>query len=278
MTGLLCVLWLLYLSECFARWRPGDWVFRPSALGGMQAVNEPDVTFLDGRFAFVWTTLLPWRTAHVSAGSAFDGRRDRSRLADVSAHLTPVRVFSTALFAVLLVVFPALVLTNRFSPFAVPLAAAFGLAWAGTFATFFQGFRRVHGARPAAESWVLLALSPVDLIRAPHVVALRCGESVHPVAAAEALCADEELLRIARLWHFDAPPLRGEIMDLLERRGLRARLTAPPSSVETGLALYCARCHSMFREGAAVCPDCGDVELKPLPGAHVIDAAAVPHG
>lgn len=273
MTGLLAVLWVLYVSECFVRWRPGDWVFRPSATGRIEGVSTPDVTFLDGRFAFVWTTLLPWRAAHVCAGHAFDARRGRVRLKDLRAHLTGVRASAVLLFAIVLLLFPALVLTGRLSPSAPLLGAAFGLAWGATLATFVSAHRRVCGSGPAAESWLMLALSPISLIRAPHVVALRAGESTHPVVAADALCADEELLRIARLWLFDAPALRAEIEKVVERRGLGARLTAPPFNPEPGLALYCVRCHATFRDGASVCADCEAVELTPLPCASVVGAA-----
>ncbi|HXW08578.1 MAG TPA: hypothetical protein VD833_25330 [Vicinamibacterales bacterium] len=262
MTGLIAILWVLYLSECVVRWRPGDWVFRPSAAGRLAGVSEPDVTFLDGRFAFVWTTMLPWRAAHVCNGGAFDAR-SRTRLKGVGAQLGWVRAFATGLFVVVLVVFPALVLTERFPPSIPLLAPGFVVCWAGTLATFFAAHRRVHGCAPKLESWLLLALSPLSLIRAAHAVALT--QAAHPLLAAEALCADDEFLRIARLWHFDVPQGRAEIEALVSSRGLRARLIAPPVVAEPGLALYCPRCHATFTQGATQCADCPGVALTPLP-------------
>jgi hypothetical protein len=263
--GFLAVLWALYLSDCFVRWRPGDWVFRPRIAGGMEAVSVPDLTFLGGRFAFVWTSVLPSRTAHVFSGRALES--PDALLERVREQSWSLRAFSTGLFAVVMVAFPALVLTEWFSPSVPLLVLAFGVAWAGALATYVVAHRRVHGALPTLESWLVLALSPLSLIRAPHAIAGAVSRQTHPAVAADALCGDEEFLRIARLWHFDAPDLRSGIEHLAERRGLRERLTAPPPATEPGVTLFCRRCHATFKAAAQRCADCEDVELAPLPFA-----------
>jgi hypothetical protein len=168
----------------------------------MERVSVSDLTFLDGRLAFVWTPLLPWRTAHVFAGSSVEG--PGVLFERVREQRAPLRTFSTGRFAVVMVAFPALVLTERFSPSVPMLVLAFAVAWAGTLVTYFVAHRRVHGAVPRLESWLVLALSPVSLIRAAHTISFDGLEAHTPCVAPETLCGDEEFLRIARLWLFDS--------------------------------------------------------------------------
>jgi len=265
MTGFVAVLWALYVSECFVRWRGGDWVFRAATDGTVVGVSEPDITFLDGRVAFVWASLLPGRPAHVASGSALDPRRCRIRLKRARGEIVWLRRFATSLFALVLILFPILVLTEWLLPALPILAAAFVLAWAGTLATFFAAYRRVYGSRPALETWLVLALSPLSLIRAPHVIVLHVVRGSHPVAAANALCGDQEFLRVCRLWLFDCPELRPAIQDLVDRRGLQRQLTDPPAATEPEVSRFCERCHATFNEKARVCADCEDVVLTPLP-------------
>lgn len=267
MIGLVAVLWGLYLSESWVRWQQGDWVYRPTADGRVRGVSEPDITFLAGRLGFVWTSLLPFRPVHVVSGSGLDRRRCRVELLRLRRDLAWLRGFSTALFAVVMVAFPLLVLTERLLPSLPVLLGSFGIAWAGTLGAYVAAHRRVLGFAPPAESWLVLALSPVSLIRAPHVVSIQVARFAHPAVAADVLCADEEFLRICRLWHFDAPDLRRSLYELAAKRGLRQQLTAPPAITEPAVSLYCERCHATFMSGATVCADCEDVPLTPLPSA-----------
>ena len=266
MLALVGILWVVYASECFVRWQRGDWVFRPRGMRAMEGVNGPDITFLDGRVAFVRTPWLPGRLSHVFSGDAFDRRGCRARLGRVRRESARLRVFSTALFAAVMVLFPILVLSERLRWSLPGFVPALAIAWAGTLWTFFRAYSRIFGARPPLETWLVLALSPVSLIRAPEVVSIRASRGTHPVVGADLLCGDEEFLRIARLWHFDAPELRPAIEKLAHTRGLRARLTAPPPVTESGVALFCSRCHATFRGTASNCADCENVVLTPLPG------------
>lgn len=264
MWTLVSILWIVYLSECVVRWRPGDWIFRAAASGPIAATGEADITFLDGRLAFAWTTLLPWRPGYVFSGDVFDEPGLRLRLNTLDEQLTLLRHFASGLFAVVLVALPALVLADRLSSWSLVFAAAFLLAWAGTFVCFFVTHRRVHGSRPVFETWVVMAVSPLSLIRAPHAIAFASSPRIHPVAAAAAVCGDEEFLRVARLWHFDAPEMRSAIESLARTRGVHDRLLAPPAATEPGVTRFCRRCHATFRDGASACADCEGVELTAL--------------
>jgi hypothetical protein len=276
MIGLVAVLWALYLSESWVRWQRGDWVFRTTGDGRVKGVSEPDITFLDGRLGFVWTSLLPFRTVHVFPGSSLERRRCRVELLRLRRELAWLRGLATALFAVVMLAFPALVLMERLLPSLPLLLAGFGIAWAGTLAAYFVAHRRVLGFRPPVESWLVLALSPVSLIRAPHVISMQVARFAHPAVAADALCADQEFLRICRLWHFDAPDLRPSLHQLAAKRGLREQLTAPPAITEPAVSLYCERCHATFMAAATVCAGCEEVPLTPLPSASHDGAAVAP--
>ena len=258
MLGLVAVLWAVYLSECLVRWRPGDWVFRRTAFGPVTGVNTPDVTFWNDRLAFVWTS--PWPAAIVRR---FSGT-GMQPLPPLAGHLW-LRLSAATLFLLLLVVFPVLALTDRVLPSALPLAAAVLLAWISTFVAFVLTYRRVHGGRPSLELWLTNLLSPVSLARAPQVVALDVAADRHPLIAAAALCADDEFLRIARLFHFDDAALRETIERLAEERGVQRLLLAAPNGAEAGVTRFCRRCHATFKEAAQVCADCQTVELIPLP-------------
>lgn len=264
MSGLVAALWIIYASECFVRWRPGNWIFRPRLKGRPRAVSEPDVTFLDGRFAFVWTTVLPWYTALVFTGESFDRDATAARLQHLRTHCRLLRVTSTALFAVLMVAFPALVLTESFAPAALVLVCSGVLAWVSTLVAFFVTHRHLHGRRPDLESWLIAAVSPLTLMRSHQIVTASAVASAHPVTAASLLCDDAEFLRVARVWHFDRPDLQSMISSLVRQRGLLDELLAPPRVIEPGDSQFCLRCHATYREGAATCADCDDVALTRL--------------
>lgn len=238
----------------------------------MRGADAADITLFDGRVGFAWASLLPGAATYIVSGASLDRRRTRLRFERVHKDTAWLRLVSTALFALVIVLFPALVVTERLLPSLLVFAGVLALAWAGTLAVFFASYRRVHGSAPKLESWLVLALSPLSLIRAPHVVSLRALRDVHPVAAADALCGDEEFLRIARLWHFDCPDLRPAIRTLATRRGLLQRLTAPPSNIEPGVSRFCERCHATFQEGATTCADCDGVTLTLLPSACLDDS------
>ena len=258
MFGLVAVLWAVYLSECLVRWRPGDWVFRRTLSGGLEGVSQPDVTFWNERVAFVWTS--PWPAAAVRrfSGETLDPLPALPTLAWL-------RVSAVALFLLLLVVFPALVIAGRVLPWLPHIVLAIVVAWTSTFVAFVRAFRRVHGRSPSMELWLMHAISPLSLVRAVQTVSIDASRETHPLVAADALCDDEEFLRIARLWHFDAVGLRPTIEQRAEKRGLRHRLLAPPAETEAGVSRFCRRCHATFKDAAQTCVDCIDVALTPLP-------------
>jgi hypothetical protein len=138
------------------------------------------------------------------------------------------------------------------------------LTWGNTLVTFFRTYRWVHGRRPPLEIWLTHALSPVSLISAPTVVMLDILQDSHPVAAARVLCGDQEFLRVARLWHFDAPARRGDIERLAADRGLLTELVSPPQVTEPGVSCFCPRCHATYVVGARTCADCAGIALLVL--------------
>ena len=264
MLVLLALLWCIYLSECLVRQRPGEWVLSARAIGGWRAIAEPDLQLLGGRFGLCWTTIFPWRLAFTLTGGELDTRKARAAIANVQQSTYWLRLSSAALFVWLLGGLTLLVLTDRLLSVLLPYAVVAALLWVLTFAMFVRAFRRVHRQGPAAEVWVTAALSPVALIRVPHIVSLTAIKDLHPVAAAAILAEDAEFLRLARLWHFDAPQLRPAIERAARGRALHEQLTAPPVC-EPGLTRFCPRCHETYTVAAERCADCEEVQLQLVP-------------
>lgn len=263
MIGLVAALWCLYVSECFVRWKPGDWVLRETLSGRIRAVAEPDVCLLGGRLGFVWTSVLPWRRAWCVSGADVDVPAARTRFSELASHRRWLAVASTALFFSVPAGVTVLVLTGRLLPLLLPWLVAAATAWLATFVLFLRSHRRAVGHAPDFETCLALALSPLALIRAAGVVSLRAARRTHPVAAAAVLCDDEEFLRVARLWHYDEARLREEVERIANQRGLLHALTAPPPA-EPGLTCFCPRCSETYAPGATHCADCHGVELLPL--------------
>jgi hypothetical protein len=265
MTVLIATMWAVYLSECLVRVRPGDWVFRRNGAGTLQGTDRPDFALLDGRWAFVMTSPLPW--AEVYRCSAIQAGRKRARVALGFIHrrLRGLVVSTTVLFVLLLVVLPALIWTEQLVPWRIALAVSLGTVWATTLAMFFAAHITLLGRAPALESWLVVALSPLSLIRASTGITLQLSRGTHPVSAAASLCEEAEFLRIARLWHFDEPELRPVLARLAKRHQCNQELFAPPRDPEPGVALFCRRCHATYRAGARDCVDCNGVPLTVLP-------------
>jgi hypothetical protein len=267
MIGLVIVLWIVYLSECFVRWTPGCWVFRPRGLGAFQGVSEPDVTFFTGRVGLVWTSVLPWRLAYRFPAPHEPLVHGQQQLHRTSRLTLVLQVSSTILFGFVMLVFPALLWMEMFVPLLPALAAAVLTAWVCTLVCYFLTHRRIFGHLPALESSVMATLSPLTLMRAPTLITIDAASSSHPAFAADALCDDEEFLRIARLWHYDEPEVRKELERVAARRGHKGALTSPPSHSEDDVSVYCPRCHATSLLTAVTCTDCDDVKLLPLPNA-----------
>ena len=255
---LVAVLWAVYLSECFVRWKPGDWVFRRTLTGAIRGINRPDVTFWNERFAFVWTSPWPGHLALRCSGTNTDADTCRVRVRDAHVHTRWLRASAFALWLLLLVVFPVLVLSERFLLSLPWLVPAVIVVWTSTLVSFFR-------TRPSLELGLTNSLSPVSLIAAPVAISIDRCSTTHPVIAAHVLCDTDEFVRIARLWHFDAESLRPQIDQLARERGVA--LLAPPADVEPGVSQYCARCHATFTDAARFCADCIFVELTPLNSA-----------
>jgi hypothetical protein len=263
MTTLVAILWTIYVSECFVRVRPGDWLFRRGLSGTVRGVGEPDAQFLGGSLAFSWTSLLPWRAVYVVSGARLESRALDDRLIQTGRARRLVAAAASALFVLVLIVFPALAMTNRLLPVLPWFVPTVALLWLATFVAFLRTYRRARGTRPPIEVWLTHALSPLSLIRSPAVATLPALADVHPVAAASALCDADEFLRIARLWHYDAEGDRLPIERLARARGLLAALTAPPAAAD-GATFFCPRCHATYLAQRTDCRDCDDVPLRAL--------------
>jgi hypothetical protein len=255
---LVAVLWAVYLSECFVRWKPGDWVFRRTLTGAIRGIHRPDVTFWNERFAFVWTSPWPGHLAWRCSGTNTDGDTCRMRVQDAHVHTRWLRASAFALWLLLLVVFPVLVLSERFLLSLPWLVPAVIVAWLSTLGSFFR-------TRPSLELALTNSLSPVSLIAAPVAISIDTCSTTHPAIAAHVLCGTDEFVRIARLWHFDAESFRPQIDRLAAERGVT--LLTPPADVEPGVSQYCARCHATFTDAARFCADCMCVALTPLNSA-----------
>ena len=273
MVGLVAVLWVIYLTECFVRWKPGCWIFRSGSLGSFRGVSEPDVTFFSGRVGLVWTSVVPWRLAYrfpAPHEPLVHGQQQLHR----TSHLTLVlQVSSTILFGFVMLVLPALLWMEMFVPLLPAFAAAVITAWLCTLVSYFLTHHRIFGHLPPLESSVMATLSPLTLMRAPALITIDAASSSHPAFAADALCDDQEFLRIARLWHYDEPELRKELERLAARRGHKGSLTSPPADSEDDVSVYCPRCHATYLLGVVTCVDCGDVRVKALPNARRAAAA-----
>ena len=261
---LVAVLWAVYLSECFVRWAPGEWVFRRTRGNTIRGVDRPDVTFWSERFAFVWASWWPGDVVIRCSGRDLDVEACRARLTQVDVNTRGLRVAAGALFVLLLVVFPLLVLTERLLVWLFWLLGAVLLAWGSTLILFFRAYRRVHGQTPSMEVALTNVLSPLNLVVAPLTISLDASRNTHPVIAAHALGDTEEFLRVARVWHADSEELRGDIERLARERGVATRLLSPPLDVEPGMSQYCRRCLATYKDGAKRCADCPDVTLTPL--------------
>lgn len=267
MLALIAVLWAIYLSECFVRWTPGCWVFRPGSPGPYQGVTEPGITFLSGRVGFIWTSIQPWGLAYRFPPPHDPLLRGHDRLDRVPRQSRVLRVCSTILFVLVMLVFPALLWTEYFVPALPVFAVTLITAWACTLSCYFVTHRRIYGRMPELEAWLMATLSPLALMRAPALISVDASPTTHPAFAAHALCGDEEFLRIARLWSYDAPGLRTDLQRLAATRGTDRDLSAPPANSEDDVSVFCPRCHATYLLAAIKCSDCDDVRLQPLPNA-----------
>ncbi len=191
----------------------------------------------------------------------------RRRVENVRRDTRALRISAIALSVVLLVVFPALVLTERLLPWLPWLLGAVAFTWTATLTVFPRTYRRVHGCAPTIELWLTHALSPISLITAPVSVGLDVSPQTHPLAAARVLCGDDEFLRIARVWHFDSADARPHVRAFAAARDLEERLHAEPSNPEAGVCRFCPRCHATFKMAAIACADCPGVALVLLQNA-----------
>ena len=267
MLVLLALLWCVYLSDCFVRLQRDSWMFRPGMRKPFRGVSEPDLQLAGGSLEIAWTPLLPWQLAFAVSGAETSLTPARRRLDGMQRHVRWMKIASGVLFVWVMGVLSLLVLSDRLLSVLLPWTIVAALSHAGAFTVFLFGYKRTHGRRPPFETWLTLALSPVSLMRAPVVTSLAALGECHPLTAAALLCPDEEFLRIARLWHFDAAELRSKIERLARDRGLADRLDAPPESYEAGVSHYCPRCHNTYRAAARECTDCSDVSLRPLGNA-----------
>jgi hypothetical protein len=275
MSMMLIVLWCVYLTDCIARVErrasahQQEWWFRGSRPGRMRASSNPDAEFLDGKFACVWLPLWPWHAAFAAAGDDLDldrlnldrARKDLDALHQRTRHLLWA---VCALFVLLLVILPLLVATDRFLGMLFVWGPLTLVAWAAALITFVRAHRHVHARGVPWEMMLTVGLSPLSLIRGRTAVLQRALQGLHPMTAAALLCDDDEFVRVARLWWYDAPDRRDAITRLARTRSLEARLTEPPAPGEPHLTKYCPRCQATYAAFADHCRDCPQVPLSPL--------------
>jgi hypothetical protein len=264
MTLLVTLVWCVYLTECFVRWRPGTWIVRARLTGSPQALSQPEIQFLSGRFAFVSAPVVPWLQACLFAGDTLDASAARRRLDGLARTTRWLTLATRALFAWLMIVLPVLVLGELWVPVLLPWIVVAAVLWLAALILFFAAYRRSHGALPPLETWLAAVLSPLTLMRARFTVSLSAARDLHPVAGAAVLCDDAEFLRVARMWHYDSAALRPAIERIVRERDLAAAFAAAPAAPEAGVARFCPRCHGTYRAAAAQCVDCDGVALRAL--------------
>lgn len=270
MSMMLIVLWCVYLTDCIASVdrkaspQQREWWFRGSRPGRMRATSSPDAEFLDGKFACVWLPLWPWHVAFAAAGEDLDLDRARTHL-DALRHSTRHSLWAVcALFILLLVVLPLLVMTDRLLGSLHLWGPVTAIAWAAALITFIRVHRRVHARGVPLELMLTVGLSPLSLIRGRVVILQRALHGLHPITAAGLLCDDDEFVRVAKLWWYDAPERREAITRIARTRSLEARLTAQPAPGEPHLTKYCPRCQATYATFAEHCRDCPHVPLSRL--------------
>lgn len=272
----------MYLTDCIARVerkaspRQQEWWFRGSRPGRMRATSTPDAEFLNGRFACVWLPLWPWHAAFAAAGDDLglelesdpdldlDLDRARKQLEALRDHTRYLLWAVTTLFVLLLVILPLLVATDRLLGSLMVWGPLTLVAWAAALVAFVRAHRLVHARFVPWELMLTVGLSPLSLIRARAVVLQRALHGLHPMTAAGLLCDDDEFLRVARLWWYDAPDRRDAITRIARTRSLDIRLTQPPAPGEPHLTKYCPRCQATYAAFAEHCRDCPQVPLSPL--------------
>ena len=261
MESLVAVLWLVYLTECLGRLRPREWVFRgrvPTALVGK---GEPDVLFMAETLGFVWLSVYPGSIACRASGTTFDVGQAKRRIQQVNRAVRPLSVATSALFWFVLVGFSVLVWTGRTAALFAPWAVVAVALWFGSTWLFLRAYRTVYGRLPPAEVMASHVLSPVSLMRGGTAIYWTALDQFHPLSVAAATCADEEFLRIARVFHYDEPQLQEAIKGILTGRRLFERFSAQPDAEDASAVLYCPRCHSTYGVRASRCADCRGVAL-----------------
>jgi hypothetical protein len=255
MTTLVAILWIVYFSDCFAKTSPDSWVFRGLRVGGLRPSKGADIEFLGGRLSLVWLSVWPWAAAVQASGESFDIDLARGRLSDALGDIRALRVASAALFGLVLVALSVLVVTDRLIGVLWLWLPAALVAWVATVVLFLQSRKRA-AVPPSWESAAAVVLSPLTAIRSPLVILAPRMREFHPVCVAAVTCSEADFLRVARLWHFDAPDLRESIRTIADTRGLAERLTAPPDDAEAGMTRYCPRCYESYQDTAAACSTC----------------------
>lgn len=262
MGSLLVVLWAVYLSECLAGARQGEWVFKGRGRGAMRGTAEADLLLGGKRFARL--PFAPWHRTFRCGGTALDvaAAAEWIRLAEEAVR--PLRIAASVLFVALLPVLSLLVWTDRTAPLFVPWGALTLAAWGVSGWLFRRAYRRVHGRRPPVEVAVAELLSPIALARGALAVCWSAPVPAHPLAVAAVLCDDSEFLRTARIFRFDEPGSRQAIDELVAGRRLTAALRQGPEPEHPILTRYCPRCYATYKAEATRCADCVEVSLLDL--------------
>lgn len=262
MLWLVAVLWIVYLTECGIRQRPGTVLFRGPRVGSLRPVVPPDIDLFEGRVGLWWTTILPWDIVVVAPDVGSSTKSTRTAIETAISRLRMLRLAAGALFLLLLVVLPVLVVFDRLSAYLLWWASPLVMVWLTTLAAYFRAHREIRGSTPPLEDALTVVLSPMAAIRAPLQLLLHVPADHSAIAVAATVCSNERLLDFLRQVYFDDEQRRGEVEKVLAERGLRARFWEPPAGSRAGEQLFCPRCGTIYADGVTHCVDCRHVELR----------------
>lgn len=284
--ALLVVVGALYLLECIVAVPGGQVAFRGTARASWSVVTGGFRIGGHGR-RLVFVPLMPWARGVLLAGGAvgadrsfgsdagsprvpsFDVPLVRTRVAQLDAATSALRVDSLSMFALVFVLSPAAVRLLGWDatwPFIMTGVVAIAVLVAGD-------YRRAHAdlfpRSGGAQFGILLtlAVSPASAMRAGDSLARALVADQHALAVARAACPPEEYERLAaghvRSWRRGEPRDRGAEEFIASTLGDPARLISAPGRRDESALAYCPGCLAEFAIASGECEQCG-VELEPF--------------
>ena len=267
---LVCILILVYLSECIA-WVPAQaYAFNFSAPQRGRA-NLPGKGLGNDRGRIVWAHpipllaglyIVPQNSGNIDATAA-EGRWEEFR-----QRTRGLGIASNSAFFLLFLVVP--VIWKWFGTESIPMLVAVALLLIAGICTAFCYAKSHRSLFPESradlfQQSMLLALVPTHACRARETLGRKLLTAQHPLAVAKLALQQEAFERFAsRLQREAHHPLPGSPqVDLtaldafLAAEGIHP--SAPAATEES--TQYCPRCHAQFGPEAASCNDCQDMAL-----------------